>query len=87
MTWRPIDTAPGDSDNLLLVTDGDYVTLAWFSDVDDGGWIDACGGDDGHGLNPQPVAWQPKPEPPAPIGAADLTDIRRREADHIAGGR
>lgn len=63
MTWRLIETAATDTIDDVLVSDGDYVTLAWFNDTL-GVWMDDTN-DCYPQLDPQPTHWQPKPAPPA----------------------
>lgn len=65
--WKPIETAPKDTLDNILVSNGDRVFVAWYDDVDDQDsyWSDATVGDryDGR-IIPQPTHWMPLPEPP-----------------------
>jgi hypothetical protein len=64
--WRAIATADHDASDHVLVWNGHQVTLAWCNDTS-GEWIDATDPQE-RALDPQPIAWQPKPEGPADGG-------------------
>lgn len=67
--WRPIETAPKDGSNVLLVNrKGNIAAGSWLAG---GWWLRGGNGPDAffnrhHG----PTHWQPLPSPPAPEGEA-----------------
>ena len=66
--WRPIATyTDGPSIQIVLVSDGSYVTAAWLRELEEGGvWTDAVDAPDhcDNTIKPQPTHWMPMPKPP-----------------------
>jgi hypothetical protein len=71
MEWQPIETAPKDGSNVLVIEAGNSVPVVayWDNDMDGGWW----GYWQTEQLNPhKPTHWMPLPAPPVAGNESEL---------------
>ena len=71
MNWRPIETAPRDGAEILLLTPEGVIEGAWSSPMDEWEvvWLDLHGCGCCSSGTAQPTHWMPLPDPPEPTEA------------------
>lgn len=85
LAWRPIETAPEDT-NMLVATHGGYVDTAFWTDEDGEGrkwwWLETANKYAPHPIHAdlQPTHWMPLPKHPQDFAAADLQLSRNKAA-------